>query len=51
MRWQKLGDCVRAWRYKMLKCNMAEFQSEGDLKFVTRGGPWLHRGDALIVAP
>lgn len=25
------------------------FCAEGDFKFVLQGGPWLHRGDALLV--
>lgn len=48
----------RAWRlradmnYKSLRDNLfiISFKSEGDYKFVLQGGPWLHKGDALLVA-
>lgn len=51
-------DMSRAWRlrsdmnYKSLRDNLfiIAFSNEGDFKFVTQGGPWLHRGDALLVA-
>lgn len=51
-------DMGRAWRlraemsYKSLKDNLfiVTFNAEGDHKFVLQGGPWIHRGDALIVA-
>lgn len=51
-------DMRRAWRlraemsYKSLKDNLfiVSFSAEGDHKFVLQGGPWLHRGDALLVA-
>lgn len=51
-------DMNRAWRlrsdmsYKSLRDNMfiITFSSEGDYNFVLQGGPWLHKGDALLVA-
>lgn len=51
-------DMRRAWRlksgmsYKSLRDNLfiVTFTSEGDYQFVVQGGPWLHRGDALLVA-
>lgn len=51
-------DMKRAWRLranmkvKSLRDNMfiITFSSEGDYNFVLQGGPWLHRGDALLVA-
>lgn len=51
-------DMSRAWRlrtdmsYKSLRDNMfiVTFGSQGDYNFVLQGGPWLHRGDALLVA-
>lgn len=51
-------DMRRAWRLradmsiKSLRDNMfiVTFNSEGDYNFVLQGGPWLHRGDALLVA-
>lgn len=38
---------------KILKGNMflIEFKSECDYNFVIRGWPWLHKGNALLVAP
>lgn len=51
-------DMRRAWRlradmsYKSLRNNMfiITFSAEGDYNFVLQGGPWIHRGDALLVA-
>lgn len=51
-------DMRRAWRlradmsYKSLRDNMfiITFSVEGDYDFVIKGGPWIHRGDALLVA-
>jgi cytochrome c len=51
-------DMRRAWRlraemsYKSLKDNLfiITFSNEGDYLFVLQGGPWLHRGDAILVA-
>lgn len=51
-------DMRRAWRlradmsYKSLKDNLLiiTFSAEGDYNFVMQGGPWLHRGDALVIA-
>lgn len=51
-------DMRRAWRlkeemsYKSLRENLfiITFKAEGDHKFVLQGGPWIHRGDALLVA-
>lgn len=51
-------DMRRAWRlradmsYKSLRDNMfiITFSAEGDYEFVLKGGPWIHRGDALLVA-
>lgn len=51
-------DMRRAWRlraemsYKSLKDNLfiVSFNAEGDYNFVLQGDPWLHRGDALLVA-
>lgn len=51
-------DMCRAWQlradmsYKSLRENMfiITFSSEGDYKFVLQGGPWIHHGDALLVA-
>lgn len=38
--------------YKSLHDNLfiINFKAEGDYKFVIQGGPWLHKGDALLVA-
>lgn len=51
-------DMRRAWRlrsdmtYKSLRDNLfiISFGAEGDYRFVIQGGPWIHRGDALLVA-
>jgi hypothetical protein len=51
-------DMGRAWRlrsdmsYKSLRDNLfiITFSAEEDYNFVLRGGPWLHKGDALLVA-
>lgn len=52
-------DMGRAWRlrsdmsYKSLRDNLfiITFSTEGDYNFVLQGGgPWLHKGDALLVA-
>ncbi|BAH93890.1 Os07g0417800, partial [Oryza sativa Japonica Group] len=51
-------DMSRAWRlrsdmtHKSLRDNLfiITFSTEGDYKFVLQGGPWLHKGDALLVA-
>lgn len=51
-------DMRRAWRlrsdmsYKSLRDNMfiVTFSAEGDYDFVMQGGPWIHKGDALLVA-
>ena len=39
--------------YKALKGSLflIEFGCEGDFNFALRGGPWLHKGDTLIIAP
>ncbi|KAK3153458.1 hypothetical protein QOZ80_2BG0173260 [Eleusine coracana subsp. coracana] len=47
----------RAWglraniEYKWLQNNrfLIEFEGDGDYEFVLRGGPWIYRGDALVV--
>lgn len=38
--------------YKSLRDNMfiITFTVEGDYEFVIQGGPWIHKGDALLVA-
>ncbi|TVU00690.1 hypothetical protein EJB05_53872, partial [Eragrostis curvula] len=49
----------KAWlpRHKVLRkvlhenLFLLEFLGEGDYKFVTSGGPWIHKGDALLVVP
>lgn len=51
-------DMRRAWRiraemsYKSLKDNLfiITFSMKGDYNFVLQGGPWLHRGDASLIA-
>lgn len=37
--------------YKSLRDNLfiVTFTAEGDYQFVGQGGPWIHRGDALLV--
>ena len=52
-------DMAKAWglrqkmEYKVLKGSLflIEFSTEGDFNFALRGGPWLHKGGALIIAP
>lgn len=38
--------------YKCLRehCFLIEFAGKGDRDFVLRGGPWIYRGDALLVS-
>lgn len=38
--------------FKSLRDNLfiITFSVEGDYNFVLQGGPWIHRGDALLVA-
>ncbi|EEE51985.1 hypothetical protein OsJ_33665 [Oryza sativa Japonica Group] len=51
-------DMRRAWRlradmsFKSLRDNLfiITFSAEGDYNFMLQGGPWIHRGDALLVA-
>ncbi|TVU10531.1 hypothetical protein EJB05_44068, partial [Eragrostis curvula] len=53
------GEMRTAWlprnkvHRKELHDNMflLEFMGEGDYNFVMMGGPWIHKGDALIIVP
>lgn len=48
---QKAWGLRQGMEYKRLHDNrfLLEFQSAGDFRFATGGGPWIYRGDAFLI--